>query len=95
MSSDFQKLVFQKVAEKMSQEQRLIRIQEWMGWWAPEVKKRIERGELLFALARDTYELVRKEPTNESLSVTCLNTFYLCRDELDKASPGAYDYLAR
>ena len=93
--SPFRKEVFQKVAEKMTQEQRLVRIREWMAWWAPEVQKRRERGELLFALARDTYELVRKEPTNESLTVTCLNTFYLCRDELDKAAPGAYDYLAR
>lgn len=71
-----------------------VRVSEWMSWWAPEVKKRIDRGEKLFAEVRELYEQVRKTPDDDAVLRACLDKMAECRVELDKAPPGAYDYLS-
>lgn len=70
-----------------------LRISDWMRWWAPEVKKRIDRGEVLFAEVRDAYGEVRKAPDDDSILKACSAKMEECGKVLDEAPPGAYDYL--
>lgn len=78
----------------MTHAELITRISDWMRFWAPEVKKRCERGEDLFLECRDMYESVRSKREDEYVAKTCWNVMQLCSKELDKAPPGAYDHLA-
>lgn len=78
----------------MTHDERLTWISEWMRFWAPEVKKRLERGEQLFADCKEAYESVRAKPFLVPTAEACAKKMAECRVELDKAPPGAYDYLA-
>lgn len=71
-----------------------LRISDWMRFWAPEVKKRIDRGDAMFSECRDAYEAVRRSPDDDAVLNSCLDKIAACQAELDKAPPGAYDHLA-
>lgn len=71
-----------------------VRVSDWMRFWAPEVKKRIDRGESLFAEVKDAYEAVRKAPDDDAVLKICIAKMDECGKILDQAPPGAYDYLA-
>lgn len=71
-----------------------VRISDWMRFWAPEVKRRIDHGETLFAEVRDAYQAVRATPADDAVLKACLDKMEECRVELDKAPPGAYDHLS-
>lgn len=70
------------------------RISDWMRFWAPEVKKRIDRGAKEFVACRDAYEALRKDPASEPLAMAAWKSMQVCQKILDQAPPGAYDYLA-
>jgi hypothetical protein len=78
----------------MTHAETITRISEWMRFWAPEVKKRIDRGEALFAECKDAYGSVCSKQDDEYAARTCWSVMQLCSKELDKAPPGAYDHLA-
>lgn len=72
----------------------VTRVSDWMRFWAPEVKRRIDRGEPGFAECRDAYEALRREPASLELAEACWSRMQECHRVLDQAPPGAYDYLA-
>lgn len=78
----------------MTHAERIARISDWMRFWAPEVKKRAGKLEDLFLECRDAYESVRSKRDDEYVSKVCWDVMQRCSAELDKAPPGAYDYLA-
>ncbi len=77
----------------MTHEGTIARISEWMRFWAPEVRRRIEKGEKLFAEVRDAYEALRKEPKDEALATACWARMGEAWDVLSEAPPGSYDWL--
>jgi len=78
----------------MTHDELIDRIGDWMRFWAPEVKKRIDRGEKDFAEVRDAYEAVRQDPQDQGRLDACWSKMGECHKILDQAPPGAYDYLA-
>ena len=78
----------------MTHAETVTRIGDWMRFWAPEVGRRIDRGEALFAEVRDAYEAVRRAPEDELLATACWVRMAEAHGVLDEAGPGAYDWLS-
>jgi hypothetical protein len=78
----------------MTHTERVTRVSEWMRFWAPEVKRRADKGEALFIECRDAYVALTESREDELLMKACWERMKACGMELDKAPPGAYDHLA-
>jgi len=73
------------------------RISDWMRFWAPEIQKRIQRNDAespVFVAARDAYKAVCDNPMDLAMAEDCWAKFMAAIEILDKAPPGAFDYLA-
>lgn len=73
------------------------RIGDWMRFWAPEVKRRIELkndDSPKFELVVQTYELFRTRPDDSDLAKAVWGQMDICHKILDAAPVGAYMHLA-
>ena len=78
----------------MNLDELTTRIGDWMRFWAPEVKRRIDRNEPGFAELVRAYEMFRADSSNALLADLVWTRMQTCQKIFDQAPPGAYDYLA-
>lgn len=73
--------------------ERVTRISDWMRFYAPEVKRRIDLGETLFVTVRDTYQALRKAPTDPAAEAAAWQAIEAVTPILNEMPPGSLDYL--
>lgn len=79
----------------MTHAEVLTRVSDWMRFWAPEIKRRVEGPEPgMFPDLVEAYSLVRSDSDSPDLVDSCWAEMQEAQKILDEAPPGAYDYLA-
>jgi hypothetical protein len=67
-----------------------------MRWWAPEVKKRIDRKDAESPIFTDlvgAYQAVCESPKDGQAAKTCWDKMMKVTEIFDREPPGAFDYL--